>query len=205
MAGRQRPNRHLRHCPHPGPGPTRRGIGGRGLSRFCRLPKRSWRRAISSWRWTGKPVNDAAGLNYRIGSHMAGDRVSLDYQRKGMVHTTHAVGRGPPANPPRDEQVLTGQEPFQGATVVNLSPAVALDLGGDPFAKGVLITAIKGGVGGPVLSAGRHHSPGQRTADPRRVRAQGGVGGHASLERGDRAARPKDRGEFQSLSRADIW
>jgi S1-C subfamily serine protease len=102
----------------------------------------------------GKPVNDAAGLNYRIGSHMAGDRVSLDYQRKGMLHTTHAVVAAPPANPPRDEQVLTGQEPFQGATVVNLSPAVALDLGGDPFAKGVLITAIKGGVAAQYFQPG---------------------------------------------------
>ncbi len=60
----------------------------------------------------------------------------------------------PPANPPRDEQVLTGQEPFQGATVVNLSPAVALDLGGDPFAKGVLITAIKGGVAAQYFQPG---------------------------------------------------
>ncbi len=102
----------------------------------------------------GQAVNDAAGLNYRIGSHMAGDPVSIEYRRKGVLRTARAVAAPPPANPPRDEQLLAGREPFQGATVVNLSPAVALELGGDPFAKGVLITAIKGGVAAEYFQPG---------------------------------------------------
>ena len=50
----------------------------------------------------------------------------------------------PPAIPARDERTLTGREPLQGATVVNLSPATADQYGLDPFARGVLITASSG-------------------------------------------------------------
>ena len=102
----------------------------------------------------GQPVNDASILNYRVGAHMAGDSVTIDYRRKGALHTVHAIAAAPPASPARDEQSLTGREPFQGATVVNLSPAVALELGGDPFAKGVLITEIRGGVAAQYFQPG---------------------------------------------------
>ena len=51
--------------------------------------------------------------------------------------------KAPPATPARDQQVISGRNPFDGATVVNLSPAVADELGLDPFVgKGVLVTNI---------------------------------------------------------------
>ena len=94
----------------------------------------------------GQPVNDEAFLNYRVGAHKAGDPITLSYRRKGAVLSGRAVAEPAPANPPRDEQALSGRHPFDGATVVNLSPATALELGGDPFAKGVMITDIKQGL-----------------------------------------------------------
>jgi S1-C subfamily serine protease len=102
----------------------------------------------------GQPVNDPSILNYRVGAHMAGEPVVIDYRRKGAVHTARAAAAPPPAYPPRDEQRLAGREPFEGATVINLSPAVALELGGDPFAKGVLITAIAGGIAADYFQPG---------------------------------------------------
>ena len=49
----------------------------------------------------------------------------------------------PPATPARDEHLLQGRNPFDGATVVNLSPAVADELGLDPFlGKGVMVLKI---------------------------------------------------------------
>ena len=53
-----------------------------------------------------------------------------------------------PAQPARDEQTIAGHNPLDGATVVNLSPAVADQLGMDPFAgsHGVMITKITGGL-----------------------------------------------------------
>jgi S1-C subfamily serine protease len=103
----------------------------------------------------GQAVNDEAFLNYRVGAHRAGDRISLSYRRKNAVLSGSAVAEPPPANPPRDEQTLQGRHPFDGATVVNLSPAVALELGGNPFNRGVMITEIKGG-----LSANAGFRPG---------------------------------------------
>jgi S1-C subfamily serine protease len=48
-----------------------------------------------------------------------------------------------PATPAKDERTLAGRHPFDGATVVNLSPAVADELGIDAFTgPGVLVTAI---------------------------------------------------------------
>lgn len=39
--------------------------------------------------------------------------------------------------------MIKGRNPFDGATVVNLSPAVAQELGADPFAaRGVLVTQV---------------------------------------------------------------
>jgi Do/DeqQ family serine protease len=102
----------------------------------------------------GQPVNDPAILNYRVGAHTAGDPIAIGYRRQGALHTAHAIAAPPPANPPRDQQTMGGQEPFQGAVVVNLSPAVALELGGDPFAKGVLITDVKGGIAAQYFQPG---------------------------------------------------
>jgi S1-C subfamily serine protease len=51
-----------------------------------------------------------------------------------------------PANPPRDQHTLTGREPLQGATVVNLSPAVADEYGVDPFLRGVIVVKIGTGI-----------------------------------------------------------
>jgi S1-C subfamily serine protease len=51
-----------------------------------------------------------------------------------------------PATPARDERVIAGRNPFQGATVVNLSPAVAEEVGVDPFSRrGVMVTKTTDG------------------------------------------------------------
>jgi S1-C subfamily serine protease len=45
----------------------------------------------------------------------------------------------------RDEIVLTGRSPFQGAKVANISPAVADELHLDPDAAGVVVTDLADG------------------------------------------------------------
>jgi S1-C subfamily serine protease len=85
----------------------------------------------------GAPVVDAASLNYAFGTHRPGDSLK--------VLTVRA--EAPPATPARDEQVIAGRNPFQGATVVNLSPAVAEEIGIDPFGRaGVLVMKTEDGV-----------------------------------------------------------
>jgi S1-C subfamily serine protease len=88
----------------------------------------------------GQPVADAASLNYAIGTHKAGETARLSVRRSAGVQTLTVRAQPPPATPARDERVIAGRNPFQGATVVNLSPAVAEEVGVDPFGqKGVMV------------------------------------------------------------------
>ncbi|MGZ3402598.1 MAG: Do family serine endopeptidase [Phenylobacterium sp.] len=89
----------------------------------------------------GAPVVDAASLNYAMGTHRTGDSVRVGVRRDRAEQALTVRAEPAPANPARDEQVIAGRNPFQGATVVNLSPAVAEEVGVDPFARaGVIVT-----------------------------------------------------------------
>jgi Do/DeqQ family serine protease len=113
----------------------------------------------------GQQVDDEAGLNYRIGTHRPGDSVSLSYQRGGAAHTARVTVEAPPSRP-RDEQLVQGENPFDGAVVLNLSPATAIDLSVDPFRSGVVVSEIRGG-----LSANAGIRPGDliRQVNGRRI------------------------------------
>jgi S1-C subfamily serine protease len=94
----------------------------------------------------GRPAVDAAAVSYAISSRRPGDSVRLGVRRGGGEQTLTLRAEAPPATPAKDEQVISGRNPFDGATVVNLSPAVADQLGIDPFAgRGVLVTNISRG------------------------------------------------------------
>ena len=94
----------------------------------------------------GGPVVDAAALNYAVATHRPGETLRLSVRRTGGEQQLTLKAEPPPATPPRDEKVVSGANPFEGATVVNLSPAVAEELGLDPFGgKGVLISKIQDG------------------------------------------------------------
>ena len=89
----------------------------------------------------GALVVDAAALNYAFGTHRPGDTLRLGVRRAGGEQALNVHAEAAPATPERDEHVIAGRNPFQGATVVNLSPAVAEEIGVDPFGKaGVLVT-----------------------------------------------------------------
>jgi S1-C subfamily serine protease len=92
----------------------------------------------------GQAVNDEAGVNYRIGTRKPGDTAQLQIRRDGTSRTLAVRVAPPPSSPAEDQRVLTGRHPLDGATVVNLSPAVAESLGADPFLakQGVLITKV---------------------------------------------------------------
>jgi len=91
----------------------------------------------------GQPLTDGAGLTYAISAHRPGDTIRLGVRRGGAEQTLNLRAEPAPATPAKDERTITGRNPFDGATVVNLSPAVAEDLGVDPFAaRGVMISGI---------------------------------------------------------------
>ena len=97
----------------------------------------------------GKPVIDAGGLAYVVSTHKIGDPIRLGVRRGRSDQQVILRAEPPPASPARDERVVSGRNPLQGATVVNLSPAVADQLGLDPFtATGVIILSAGQGLAG---------------------------------------------------------
>lgn len=92
----------------------------------------------------GRPAADAAAVAYAISSRRPGESVRLGVRREnGREETLTLRAEAPPATPAKDEQVIRGRNPFDGATVINLSPAAADQLGLDPFlGRGVLVTNI---------------------------------------------------------------
>jgi Do/DeqQ family serine protease len=99
----------------------------------------------------GAPVDDEGVLTFRIATRRPGDSVALTVRRAGKTLSPRLIVEAPPAVPAKDERVLAGQNPLAGATVVNLSPAAAQELGVDPFAvHGVVVTAVGPGFAGNI-------------------------------------------------------
>ncbi len=94
----------------------------------------------------GQAVNDDGAGAFAIGTHKIGDSVPVQIQRNERPQTLTIRAAAAPDVPARDERVLKGRNPFDGATVINLSPAAAQDLSIDPFAgRGVLVTKLQQG------------------------------------------------------------
>jgi serine protease Do len=65
--------------------------------------------------------------------------------RTGQERTLSAVLQTPPDTPPRDASEIGGQNPFTGATVANMNPALAEEMGLESADPGVTIVKIKRG------------------------------------------------------------
>jgi Do/DeqQ family serine protease len=100
-----------------------------------------------------QPVDDPNAFDYRFATKPLGDRTRLVVVRDGkQIRLAVTLETAPEA--PRDELTIHARTPFQGLTVVNLSPAVANELGIDTSAEGV--TVIKIADGTPAQEIGFH-------------------------------------------------
>jgi Do/DeqQ family serine protease len=92
----------------------------------------------------GAPVNDEAGLNYRVATRHPGESLPMVVRHAGGPERTLSVRvDAPPSEPAADEKTIGGRNPLGGATVVNINPAKAYEIGVDPFAgRGVLVVAV---------------------------------------------------------------
>ncbi|MGH7023418.1 MAG: Do family serine endopeptidase [Caulobacteraceae bacterium] len=95
----------------------------------------------------GHEIDDESSLNYRIGTMKPGAEAALLVRRNGgAARTLEARVEAPPELPAPDTLAVTGRNPLAGATVVNLSPAAAIDYGVDAFTgKGVMVAKVDGG------------------------------------------------------------
>jgi Do/DeqQ family serine protease len=116
----------------------------------------------------GRPTVDAGGVNYVLGNHRIGDSVQIGLRRNSQQQTVTVKAQAAPATPARDEQTLGGQSPFTGATVANLSPALAEELGVDPFSRGVMVIRV---AGGPAAAVGLRPGDIIRAVNGRQIQA----------------------------------
>ena len=92
----------------------------------------------------GQEVFDQAGIRYRMALKDVGGKTNLLVRRGERRLTLAPDLAAAPENPPRDETPLETRSPVQGATVANLSPALADEINVDMFQQGVVVTRVAG-------------------------------------------------------------
>ena len=93
----------------------------------------------------GHDVVDLGGLRFRLATATLATEIEMTVLRDGRTRVLSLPVELAPAVPARDEIQLRGPQPLAGATVINLSPAAAEELGLDPFAQGIVVVDIAPG------------------------------------------------------------
>lgn len=90
----------------------------------------------------GRPVEDSQMLRFKLATKAVGDEAVLQVFREGDLLDMPFELMAPPENPPRDIFQVPGDGPLAGLTVLNLSPAVADELGIPSGQTGVMVTRV---------------------------------------------------------------
>jgi Do/DeqQ family serine protease len=92
----------------------------------------------------GQPVDDPNAFDYRFATRPLGGTSEINVQRGGKTVKLNVPLEIVP-DTGRNEIVLTGRSPFEGAKVANISPAVADELHLDADTQGVAVMDIADG------------------------------------------------------------
>ena len=92
----------------------------------------------------GAAVEDPNAFNYRFATKPLGGTAQIGLVRQGHEVVVPIALQSLP-DTPREEVEIRARSPFLGATVANLSPALADELRLDPNAEGVVVTAVADG------------------------------------------------------------
>jgi Do/DeqQ family serine protease len=90
----------------------------------------------------GHDIDDTEGLRFRLATLDVGKPTALTYWRSRAKHSIDVSLTGPPEVPSRQMETLAGRTPFTGATVGNLNPAFAEELGMEPTVRGVVVSDV---------------------------------------------------------------
>jgi len=93
----------------------------------------------------GRDVEDPEALRFRIATLPVGGNAQLSVLRSGEQKTLSVKLAPPPDSPSRDTTELTQRTPLVGATVANMNPALAEELGMESVASGVIIVKVRPG------------------------------------------------------------
>lgn len=143
-------------------------------------------------RMDGDPLADPDELGYRLATKPLGTQATFVVRSGRERRRVRITLAPPPETVPRDERTITGRVPMAGATVANLSPAVAQEMG---FAEndGVVVIAVEPGsiaaryrfrIGDIILSVNRQTI--RTSHDLERLMRRGGRLWRFSLERDGR-------------------
>lgn len=90
----------------------------------------------------GKEVEDDADLDYRVATASLGKKADLVIFRKGMEQKLSLSLQEPYEAKDPSPLLINRKSPFQGASIIDLSPALALEIGMSPMSQGVIITSV---------------------------------------------------------------
>ena len=157
----------------------------------------------------GQSVDDAPGVDFRLGVKPLGGVASLTILRAGKKLIAPVELAAAPETPPREAIRIKSRSPFQGAQVMNLSPAVSeelsLETDSDDVQKGVVVADVARRLAGRQFrrEKGRHHRRRQRRRDQDDRGSGGGVQPEGPLlGPDDLARRPVDPNAHRRVSGA---
>lgn len=90
-------------------------------------------------------INDVQTLHFRLATYKIGAEANIKIFRKHKEIQFPFEMQAPVEIPKRDIRKISGNNPFSGITVANLSPALANELGMDIFQKGVVVLSAESG------------------------------------------------------------
>jgi len=93
----------------------------------------------------GRAVDDPEAMRYRVATLPVGGTAVLGILRQGRPQDLKLSLIAPPEDPPRDQTVIEGRNPFGGAEVANLNPALVEEIRFDGAAEGVVVLAVPRG------------------------------------------------------------
>jgi serine protease Do len=94
----------------------------------------------------GIDISDPEALRYRFATKSLGGKVTLRYLRDGQARETSMSLESPPEKPNAEKTLIKGRNPFEGATIANLSPAISDEMGLDTMSdEGVVIMDVADG------------------------------------------------------------
>ena len=99
----------------------------------------------------GQPVDDTDAFGFRFAIKPIGGSAQVGVMRAGKEVKVVIPLEAAPENPPRDPVKVRGRSPLLGATLVNLSPAVADEMRLDGNLQGVVVTDVDTGTPAQML------------------------------------------------------
>jgi Do/DeqQ family serine protease len=93
----------------------------------------------------GHDVQDPSALKFRLATIAIGSPIQLQVSRGGKVFDVTLTAAAAPESAPRDEALIKGENPFSGAVVANISPALTEEIGQLARDSGVVVLKTERG------------------------------------------------------------